>query len=242
VQNLDLANRKCFVEEVNVNYYTDSIVKSDIKILHDDHTEVRAGVSLKIADILVRSVVSKFKKLKFKTHENIGYGEVDLPEDEMHTRSVVIGFDPDLVSGRAFLELPSDAQGAVIRRLGYVIQQVAPVFLLCDVGDLGIAERLRDPELGKPCLYVYDSYPGGTGLSEGLLRNAEQILGACLEVIERCPCSDGCPSCIGPPDRSGPLERDALEPPPAPPGIKGTLVRFLRTVLRAGAPAGTGDG
>jgi DEAD/DEAH box helicase domain-containing protein len=194
---------------------------------------VRLGVSLKIADILVRSVVSKFKKLKFKTHENIGYGEVDLPEDEMHTRSVVLGFDPDLASGRAFESLPPDAQGPVMRRLGYVIQQVAPVFLLCDVGDLGIAERLRDPELGKPCLYVYDSYPGGTGLSEGLLRNSEAILNACLEVIQQCPCGDGCPSCIGPPDRSGPTPRDESEPPPAPPGIKAVLSGFLEKIVRS---------
>ena len=240
VQRLDLENRKCFVEESKANYYTDSIVKSDIKILHDDHTEIRHGISLKIVDILVRSAVTKFKKLKFRTHENIGYGEVSLPEDEMHTRSIVIGFDSDLPSGRAFEQQEPDEQGAVIRRLGFVIKHVAPVFLLCSTGDIGIAERLRDPELGKPCLYVYDNYPGGTGLSEGFLRNVEDILRACLEIVERCPCGDGCPSCIGPPDDSGGIPRDEWEPPPAPPGIKGILTAFLRQIVSPDGSPHTG--
>jgi DEAD/DEAH box helicase domain-containing protein len=188
------------VEEARVNYYTDSIAKSDIKILHVDHEEDRAGMHLTVADILVRSAVTKFKKLKFRTHENIGYGEVNLPEDEMHTRSIVLGLDESQSSGRAFANLADHERGAVLRRLGYLVQNVAPVFLLCDARDLGIAERLRDPELARPCLFVYDNYPGGTGLSEGFLANVEAILAACAEVVSGCGCREGCPSCIGPPD------------------------------------------
>ncbi len=200
VRQLDLANRRCVVEESRVNYYTDSIVKSDIKLLHRDCSEDRLGVELVVGDILVRSVVTKFKKLKFRTHENIGYGEISLPEDEMHTRSIVLVFPGRLPSGSLFAALPEERQGALMRRLGYVVQNVAPVFLLCDPRDIGIAERLRDPELGDPCLFVYDNYPGGTGLAEGFQRSFASILAACLEVLTRCPCRDGCPSCIGPPE------------------------------------------
>jgi DEAD/DEAH box helicase domain-containing protein len=200
VKHLDLEQRRAKVEESHVNYYTDSIVKSDIKLLHSDQTEDRCGVQIVIGDILVRSVVSKFKKLKFRTHENIGYGEINLPEDEMHTRSIMLVFAKHLPSGALFQGLPEERQGALIRRLGYVVQNVAPVFLLCDPRDIGIAERLRDPELGEPCLFVYDVYPGGTGLAEGFQRRFPEILSACLEVVSRCSCRDGCPSCIGPPE------------------------------------------
>ncbi len=200
VKQLDLANRRCTVEESRVNYYTDSIVKSDIKLLHRDQAEERLGVELVIGDILVRSVVTKFKKLKFRTHENIGYGEISLPEDEMHTRSIVLVFPARLKSGALFAGLPEERQGALMRRLGYVVQNVAPVFLLCDPRDIGMAERLRDPELAEPCLFVYDVYPGGTGLAEGFQKSFDAILAACLEVVGSCPCRDGCPSCIGPPE------------------------------------------
>jgi DEAD/DEAH box helicase domain-containing protein len=226
VKRLDLENRKCFVEESRVNYYTDSIVKSDIKVLHVDHEEVRAGIQLSVTDILVRSAVTKFKKLKFRTHENIGYGEVNLPEDEMHTRSIVLGLDDGLASGRAFAQMAEHERGVVLRRMGYLVQNVAPVFLLCDARDLGIAERLRDPELGRPCLFVYDNYPGGTGLSEGFLANVEAILAACTEVVAGCGCRDGCPSCIGPPDTGS----DAGSAGAAGVDAKRLLVDFLTEI------------
>ena len=55
-----------------------------------------------IGDILVRTLATKFKKLKFNTHENVGYGEIDLPPEEMHTRSVVLLFSPDSRAGVSF--------------------------------------------------------------------------------------------------------------------------------------------
>ncbi len=199
VKKLDVENLRCYVEKANVNYYTDSIVKSDIKVLHRDGEEIRFGMKLLIGDILVRTQVAKYKKLKFKTHENIGYGDVTLPEEEMHTRSVLLILEKELQTGRSFDNLPDHYKGAILRSLGYLIRHVAPVFLLCDTRDLGVAERLKDVDLDAPCLYVYDSYPGGTGLAEGLIENIERILISCREVVQSCPCTEGCPSCIGPP-------------------------------------------
>ncbi len=65
--------------------------------------------------------------------------------------------------------------------VGTLVKNVAPVFLLCESGDIGIAERLRDTYAGAPSIYVYDMYPGGTGLSESLLDNIDTIFPACLE-------------------------------------------------------------
>ncbi len=93
----------------------------------------------------------------------------------------------------------------MLQHLGYLVRNVAPVFLLCDPRDIEVASRLKDTYFDCPGLYVYDSYPGGTGLSEGFLRNILEILKGSLELVESCPCSQGCPSCIGPGDaeRSG---------------------------------------
>jgi DEAD/DEAH box helicase domain-containing protein len=223
VKSLDLEEKRCYVEETNVNYYTDTIVKTDIKLLHKDSEESFFHMAVVIGDILVRTQVTRFKKLKFKTHENIGYGDVDLPEEEMHTRSVVVIFQPDKPGGELFQALRETEKGEVIRRLGYLMKHVAPVFLLCDPGDLGIAERLRDPTFGQPCLYIYDNYPGGTGLSEGILRNITNVFKGCLDVIANCPCSEGCPSCMGPPDENNKGDFNA----------KKTVSRFLSQILTA---------
>ena len=59
---------------------------------------------------------------------------------------------------------------------------------------------MRDPHFEAPALYVYDSYPGGSGLSEAFLTRIDEILGASLELVRACPCEEGCPSCVGPRD------------------------------------------
>ena len=198
VTQLDLENCKCLVEEAELNYFTDSIVKSDIKVLHVDGESARAGQKILIGDVLVRREVAKFKKIRYQTHENVGYGEIFLPEEEMHTRSVILVFPEETPAGRAFASIIPELREEVLGRIGTLVKNVAPVFLLCESSDIGIAERLRDMYTDAPSLYIYDMYPGGTGLSESLLTNIENIFPACLDLVEACSCDNGCPSCIGP--------------------------------------------
>jgi DEAD/DEAH box helicase domain-containing protein len=204
VKELDLEEKRCYVESSTVNYYTDAVVKRDIKVLHEDRVTESAGLLTVIGDILVRSQVAKFKKIRFRTHENVGFGEISLPEEEMHTRSIVLVFSrgkgDTAAAADAFDAVPERLKPAVIARFGQLVRNVAPVFLLCEARDLGIAERLRDPHFGAPALYVYDSYPGGTGLAEGFLEKLTEILRAAYEVVSSCRCRDGCPSCVGPLD------------------------------------------
>jgi len=204
VRSLDLANRRCFVEEADTDYWTDSIVKSDIKVLHQDEERVAAGIRAVLGDILVRTQATKFKKLKYHSNENVGYGDINLPPDEMHTRSVALLFDAGSAAGRHFSALDALEQGVVVQRLGSLLRTVAPVFLLCDPRDLGVSERVKDPHFDAPCLYVFDRYPGGIGLSEGFLRDLERIVRGAQEAVERCECATGCPSCIGAPDDAPP--------------------------------------
>jgi len=204
VKKLDIENKTCFVEESDVNYYTDSIVKTDIKLLSRDSEENACHATILTGDVLVRSQVTKYKKLAFFTHESIGYGDIFLPEEEMHTRSAVILLPPDQASGKAFARVPVHLREEAIARVGSLLQNVAPVFLLCDRRDLGVAERLKDPETQLPSIFVYDMYPGGTGLADGFRQKVIDILNAASDLIANCPCESGCPSCIGPDSRISP--------------------------------------
>jgi DEAD/DEAH box helicase domain-containing protein len=203
VEDLDIENRKCLVREADVNYFTDGLVKTDIKVLSEDESFRYAksdgeAASASLGDVLVRSQAARFKKIRFHTHENIGYGDIDLGEEEMQTRALVLIFGPESAGGRALAALDEEGAGAALSGAGSLIRGIAPVFLLCDPRDLGIAERVRDPHFGIPALYVYDKYPGGTGLAESLARRIEELFAAVFEAVERCPCKTGCPSCVGP--------------------------------------------
>jgi DEAD/DEAH box helicase domain-containing protein len=198
VEALDIANRKCLVREAEVNYFTDGLVKTDIKVLSEDEKFAYGGAAEAVlGDVLVRSQVSKFKKIRFHTHENIGYGDIDQSEEETQTRALVLLFGPETSGGRALAGFDEQESGAVLSGAGSLIRNIAPIFLLCDPRDLGIAERVRDPHFGVPSLYIYDKYPGGTGLAESLALRIEALFAAILEAIERCSCKSGCPSCVG---------------------------------------------
>ena len=205
---LDLKERRALVAEKDVNFYTDAVVKTDLKVLHEDRRLPGPGCTLILGDVLVRTQVSRFKKLRFHTHENIGYGEVAMPEEQMHTRSLTLVLDAG--SGAAALEaLPEELKGAAMARVGHLLHAVAPAFLLCQSGDFGVSERLRDPHFGAPAVFVYDQAPGGSGLAESLAAQLARVLEAGLELVESCPCEEGCPSCVGPRD---PEEEVGLNP------------------------------
>jgi len=126
--------------------------------------------------------------------------EIPLPEEEMHTRSVALVFSDRTTAGAAIAHLDATQIGPALSRIGTLVRNVAPVFLLCDPRDIGVAERVRDPHFESPALYVYDSYPGGSGLSEAFLTRIDEILRASRDLLRGCPCEEGCPSCVGPRD------------------------------------------
>jgi len=197
VELLDIENKKCHVREADVNYYTDGVTKTDIQVLTEDEKFIFHGGEGMICDVLVRTQVTKFKKIKFKDEQNLGYGDISLPEEEIQTRSFVMLFPGESAGGGVLTSMDEYRIGAALSGAGNLIRNIAPLFLLCDPRDLGIAERVRDPHFGVPALYIYDKYPGGTGLTENLAQRTDDLLSAIIEAIESCPCINGCPSCVG---------------------------------------------
>jgi len=226
VEHLDFKERKAYVKQVNVDYYTDAIRYTQVRVLEIAETEKTAGRqdagatdhARSHGDVLVRSQVVGFKKIKFFTNENIGAGQLELPENEMHTTSYWITLE------RALLEsLPytiSERQSGMFGLL-YALSSVATLLLMCDGRDLGTAIGERPPAPGveseeftpmrmeeavgsaakeffEPNLYLFDAYPGGIGFSEPLFRAHELLVRKTRELIQACPCDAGCPSCVGP--------------------------------------------
>ena len=194
---LDIENRKCLVREHKVDYYTDGVKKTDIKVLTEDERFSYNGGEGVLSDVLVRTQVTKFKKIKFITEENIGYGDINLPEEEIQTRCLALIFPPEASGGKTLKKMGEQNILKALYGLGTLIRYIAPLFLLCDSRDLGISERVKDPHFNFSALYIYDKYPGGTGLAENLAQRMQSLLGATQDALRRCPCKNGCPSCVG---------------------------------------------
>jgi DEAD/DEAH box helicase domain-containing protein len=218
VERLDFEQRKAYVKRVNVDYFTDAIRYTQVRVLEIAEEESIAGPAARAhGDVLVRSQVVGFKKIKFFTNENVGAGKLELPENEMHTTAFWITLERELLAGLPFAL--SDRQSGIFGLL-YALESMATLLLMCDRRDLGTAvgERpaspgietdwqefttaMSDPsqmkEFFEPNLYLYDAYPGGIGFSEPLFRVHDLLLRRTRELIAACPCEQGCPSCVGP--------------------------------------------
>ena len=223
VEKLDFAERKAYVKKTDVDYYTDAIDYTKIKILDEfdrkpvDRGEARHG------EVHVATQVVGFKKIKFHTNENVGAGDLSLPQNEMHTTAYWLTVPAGLLQA-----LPYDAEERIngLYGLAYIMHHVAPLFLMCDLHDIGVsigdnstgesvpprelAAKIRpmegpvhvDPDF-EPNVFIYDNYPGGIGLSPTLFDLDRNLLDYSRKTIAACPCEAGCPSCVGPVTESG---------------------------------------
>ncbi|HUF23250.1 MAG TPA: DEAD/DEAH box helicase [Vicinamibacterales bacterium] len=153
-------------------------------------------------EVHVVSRVVGFKKIKFYTNENVGSGELDLPEQQMHTTSYWL-----TVPRGSYEALPwsTDDRRDGVAGLAYAMHSVAQLLLMCDRGDIGLS--VTSDEGDAPRVFIYDNYPGGIGFSEPLYLMHRLLLDRTREMIDECPCPNGCPSCVGPEGNQGPLAK-----------------------------------
>jgi len=161
-------------------------------------------------EVHVVSRVVGFKKIKFYTNENIGSGELDLPEQQMHTSAYWVTIAAEMMEGLPYGG--ADKRDGVLG-LAFAMRNVAPLLLMCDSHDLGLSvdgvgtEEAKTLSTVAPTIFIYDNYPGGIGFSEPLFQMHQDLLARTQELIEGCPCQSGCPSCVGPEGATGPLAK-----------------------------------
>ncbi len=194
VDRLDWAERKAYVTAVDVDYYTDADLGVTLKVLDVfDETDPAAGAVRQRGEVMVAWHATLFKKIKFHTHENVGWGPINLPEQQMHTAATWL-----VIPDEAAAKFDRDTLDGALIGLARLARNTAPLLLMCDVRDLGVLAQAQAPFTGRPTLYLYDAVPGGVGLSERLFSLAHELVSACRDLVVGCPCVDGCPSCVGP--------------------------------------------
>jgi DEAD/DEAH box helicase domain-containing protein len=236
VETLDFDGRKAYLRSVDCDYYTDAITYTKVTILDTfdtasgvqrpapsvpplaavslEHPEPPSGKSH--GEVHVVSRVVGFKKIKFYTNENIGSGELDLPEQQMHTTSYWLTIPAATMQSMPFGG--DDRRDGVIG-LACAMKNVAQLLLMCDGHDIGLSvdggsldRSTRTGGLGtvpealaaEPNVFIYDNYPGGIGFSRPLFEMHDLLLQRTQDLITSCPCASGCPSCVGPEGNTGP--------------------------------------
>lgn len=189
VEKLDFDACKAFIKKVDVDYYTDADLNVSLSLL--DVTEEQENAAL--GEVKVTALVRMFKKMRFDTGENVGFGPVMLPETEMHTTAVWWTL-PDAIAEKYGKD---DLQNGMLG-LANLMRIVAPLSLMCSPRDIAISYQVKCPFTDKPTLILYDNCPGGVGLSEKAFHMRDMLLASARELARGCPCEEGCPSCVGP--------------------------------------------
>jgi DEAD/DEAH box helicase domain-containing protein len=193
VERLDWTGRKAFVTRTEVDYYTDAIDYTRLKIL--DRSTAPAGRAHRrprTARCTWCGCIPGYKKIRYYTHENIGYGNMNLPDQEMHTTAAWWQVAPEVLE-----QCFPNRQQALDGFLGaaYAMHHVAALIAMSEPQDIGRAVgdgdarwfatvgadgrgQMRsldgseqDPEREtrfRPAVFLYDNYPGGVGLAAPL--------------------------------------------------------------------------
>lgn len=239
VRRLDWDARKAFVQPVQSSFFTEAICQLKVRLIETEPQLDRPHqLEVGLAWAHVMRLVPSFKKIRFGSHETVGFGPVDLPPLELHTRAAYWALDPNLVSD----QVDQKTRAAVALCLAYAMHQVGAMRTMCDPSDLGRAvasdhsgswgsvlgtqkagaEAMFEVS-GPPVIYIYDQIPGGVGLSAQLVSLGVSFLQSVLDFVSGCTCNHGCPTCLGP-------EHQALNTAGA---LQSALLETLAAMIRA---------
>ncbi|HEU4965257.1 MAG TPA: DEAD/DEAH box helicase [Bacilli bacterium] len=194
VEKLDLEYGKAFVRKVDCDYYTDAELAVNLRVLDQFREKGSELAGHGFGEVMVNALPTIYKKIKFDTHENLGWGKIHLPEAEMHTMSYWVSFSEKLTEELTKEEIENGLVG-----LANLLKGVAPLYLMCAPGDLHVQPQVKAPHTELPTVFVYDSYPGGIGLADKLYNVEREVFRTALDMLEGCGCGEyGCPSCVGP--------------------------------------------
>ncbi|OKL38363.1 DEAD/DEAH box helicase [Domibacillus mangrovi] len=191
VEKLDWEHKKAYVRKVDVEYYTDANLAVQLKVLEIDRSTERNTTAIHYGDVTVNALPTIFKKIKLSTFENIGSGPISLPEEEMHTSAAWLELK------EIGPELKEKALEQLLMGIANVLNHIVPILTMCDRNDIHVVSQIKATHTGLSTIFLYDHYPGGIGLAEDVYKRFDEVKAAAKDLIEKCPCQDGCPSCIG---------------------------------------------
>jgi len=207
VNEMDLETHTVRVSETDVDYYTQPLKDTSLKIIETLETRDINGVTCAFGDV---EVTERYTAYKIKKGDTVlGVEPLDLPPITFRTKAFWLVI-PDSLAGPvcvSSLDLAGGLHGAE-----HALIALMPLFVLCDRWDIGGLSCPAFGENGEPMIFVYDGYEGGIGLAEKAFTLLPELFFRTHEMVRDCTCNKGCPSCIYSPkcgNENVPLDKEA---------------------------------
>jgi DEAD/DEAH box helicase domain-containing protein len=219
VVELDLLARKAVCREDKSRYYTQPRSEGKTEIIAEKERRRLAGIECSWGTMKITSKVTGYDKKRTFDRRRISSHNLDLPEYVFETEGLWTVMDRGTKSD---IESAGFDLGGTLHAVEHTAIAAMPLFALCDRGDMGGLSHTCFQDFGLPAIFLYDGYEGGVGLAKRALEIGEDWLKATLGIIEECPCTEGCPSCVQDAqcgNRNEPLDKE---------GAKFLLKKWLR--------------
>jgi DEAD/DEAH box helicase domain-containing protein len=192
VRELDLEQKVAYVEPRAVDYYTQPVLETNIRIRGEQQRREWRGESVRLGELTYSWQTIAMKKVKFHSLDAIGYHPLRLPRLTLDTTG--FWFAPDEAAWHAVARRGlSPIEGLMgVRNL---FMTLLAMLSMCDPFDLG--GMIDSSNLGRPALFMFDRYPGGLGFCEQGYARLDELARAAYEHLVGCDCAAGCPACVG---------------------------------------------
>ena len=193
VEALDVERRVAWLVPVEVDYYTQPRVFTDVQLVRAWESRQVGATTAHVGEIQVTTQVVGYRRLRQFSEEVIGEEELDLPPTQFPT--VGVWWNVPAMWAPRLVAQGADFEGA-LHAFEHAAIGLLPLFAMCDRWDIGGASTALHPDTGTPLICVYDGHPGGVGIAERGFEVLETWWEAVLDLLETCPCEEGCPACV----------------------------------------------
>ncbi len=193
VESLDLDDRAAIVEPADGDEYTQVRSETSVHVLSTEATRAIGKMQLHLGAVEVTSHVTGYDRRDVRTHMSLGREPLDLPPTRLVTRAFWYTVAPEVLFAA---RLSPEQVPGTLHAVEHAGIGILPLFTICDRWDVGGVSTALLADTMSPTIVIYDGYPGGAGIAELGYGAGRRHLEATLAVVERCPCSHGCPSCV----------------------------------------------
>ena len=192
VRELDLQARTAVVTPYSGDYYTQAKKETNTAIEEALRTERRCGLDLSFGRISVTERVIAYQKKSIRDQSTLETVELDLPETSFETEAIWYLPEPEQLDG---LEQMPKLLGT-LHAAEHSMIALLPLWAMCDRWDIGGLSTNIHFQTGRPTVFIYDGHSGGVGIAQRGFDMFEGWVGDTAQMLEGCPCADGCPSCV----------------------------------------------
>ncbi len=182
-----------WVRKEEPGYYTEPKIDKDMTVLAVAESKTQGPLRVLHGRVEVAGEVLGYQRKSIATGDRIETVPVELPRRSYSTQAVWWQIPPRLLVDA---DVPAEDVPGTLHAVEHTAIAMMPVLAVCDRWDIGGLSSAFHPAFDGPGFFIYDGHPGGAGIAPIAYERAEQLFAVTLDALERCPCADGCPSCV----------------------------------------------